>query len=538
MKTIKFLSNKYTKSSLLIIAGLLLGWVLFYHSTPMGKSETSAVHEHGEAEKTIWTCAMHPQIKMEKPGQCPICGMDLIPLQNSNAEIDDQAIEMSESAIKLAEVQTTRIGNRDASKEVLLYGTIQPDERLLQSQTVHVPGRIEQLFINVTGESVKRGQLIAKIYSPELITAQKELLEALSMGNKYPAVLESAREKLRSWKLSDQQIQDIEKLGKVTSTFDIYASTSGIVTNRMVNVGDYLSKGAVLFEVADLSKVWAVLDAYESDLPWLSVGQKVEFTARAIPGKTFESRVSFIDPVINPTTHIARVRLELNNPGLQWKPEMFINGVVKANKKDNQHFTIPQSAVLWTGTRSIVYIKIPNAEHPSFKMREITLGATMKDSYIVMDGLAEGEEIVTNGTFSIDAAAQLNGKPSMMNSEVEEKSSMPGMDMSNSPSTNKKQVGENSGQSIAVTLQRSTLSVSGKCEMCKDRIETTAKSIKGVSYAIWDEKTKKIDIKFDSKETNLDAIAKAIAKAGHDTEKYKADDKTYESLPECCKYRN
>jgi Cu(I)/Ag(I) efflux system membrane fusion protein len=265
---------------------------------------------------------------------------------------------------------------------------------------------------------VKKGQLIARIYSPELITAQKELLEALTLGEKYPAILEAARGKLHNWKLSDQQIQNIETSGEVTSTFDIYANTSGIVTARKVNEGDYISKGALLFDVADLSKVWAVFDAYESDLPWVSLGQKVEFTAQAIPGKIFEGKVSFIDPVIDPATRIVRVRVELSNSGLQLKPEMFINGIVKSNIKDaGQQLTIPQSAVLWTGTRSIVYVKIPGTEHPAFKMREITLGVSMKDSYVVLDGLAEGEEIVTNGAFSVDAAAQLAGKPSMLNQE-------------------------------------------------------------------------------------------------------------------------
>lgn len=410
----------------MVIAGLLLGWLIFHRSAPEEKAVTGEVanqhegHDHAEAEeKTIWTCAMHPQIRMDKPGQCPICGMDLIPLKKADAHIDDSALEMSEEAIKLAQVQTSVVGKGRASREVLLYGKIQPDERRLQSQTAHIPGRIEQLLVNVTGESVRKGQLIAKIYAPELVTAQKELLEALTMRDKYPAILEAAREKLRNWKLTESQIQEIETSGKVTSTFDIYANTSGIVTSRKVNAGDYVSKGAVLFDVADLSRVWAVFDAYESDLPWISLSQKVTFTAQAIPGKTFEGAVSFIDPVIDPSTRIARIRVELSNPAMQLKPEMFINGNVKAEagRQQGGQLTIPQSAVLWTGTRAIVYVKLPGTEHPTFKMREITLGAAMQDAYLVQEGLEEGEEIVTNGTFNVDAAAQLAGKPSMMNPE-------------------------------------------------------------------------------------------------------------------------
>lgn len=433
MKKLKFLSNKYIRSSLLIISGIFLGWLFFHHSGPIQKTNQAAMQEQSKVEKTIWTCAMHPQIRMDKPGKCPICGMDLIPLQKLNPQIDDNAIEMSESAMKLADIQTSMVVKGLASKTLPLYGKIKPDEKLLQSQSAHVPGRIEQLFINVTGETIKKGQLIARIYSPELVSAQKELLEAMTMEEKYPAVLAAAREKLHNLKLSDQQISDIEKAGKVTSTFDITANTSGVVTSLKVNQGDYINTGTVLFEVADLTKVWAVFDAYESDLPWISLGQKVGFTTQAMPGRNFEGDIFFIDPVINPSTRIAAVRAEINNSDLQLKPDMFINGLVKSNINGSaQYLTIPQSAVLWTGKRSLVYVKIPGSEIPAFKMRQITLGAETKDGYIVQDDLKEGEEIVTNGTFSVDAAAQLAGKPSMMNpvGGGTTPAIMPGMNMS------------------------------------------------------------------------------------------------------------
>ena len=362
-KFIRFLSNRYIKSALLIIAGFLLGFILFSHSAKNERTDQAQLHEHSESEKTIWTCAMHPQIKMDKPGQCPICGMDLIPLQKSDAEIDDQAIVISESAMKLADVMTSIVSRGDASREVLLYGKIQPDEKLLQSQTAHIPGRIEKLYINVTGEKVSKGQLIARIYSPELITAQKELFEAIAISDKYPEVLEAAREKLRNWKLSDLQIKEIEASGTITSAFDITSNTTGIVSSRKVNEGDYISKGAVLFDVMDLSMVWAVFDAYESDLPWISIGQQVEFTTQAIPGKTFSGKISFIDPVIDPVKRIAGIRLEINNNGLQLKPDLFINGILKSKKQSTgDKLVIPQSAVLWTGTRSLVYVKIPGTE--------------------------------------------------------------------------------------------------------------------------------------------------------------------------------
>lgn len=528
MKTTNIFSNKYLRGGLLIASGLLLGWVFFHNSAPEKMETTVEVQDHADEGHEIWTCSMHPQIRKDEPGDCPICGMDLIPLLNSDVVIDEQAIEMSESAIKLAEVQTSVVSRGNVSKEVRLYGKIQADERLLKSQTAHIPGRIEQLMVNVTGENIKKGQLIAKIYSPELVTAQKELLEALTMAGTYPDLLNAAREKLRLWKLTDEQISEIEKSGTTKTVFDVFATTSGIVTNRKVNTGDYVSRGDVLFEVADLSRVWVLFDAYESDLTWISPGQNVEFTAQALPGKTFNGKITFIDPLVDASTRITKVRVEVANSGMQFKPEMFVNGIVQSKiSGSGDQLIIPQSAVLWTGTRSVVYVKLPEAEHPAFKMREITLGRSMENSYVVLDGLEEGEEIVSNGTFSVDAAAQLAGKTSMMN-----------------PLGGTTSTGHNHGEMEQEELPpmeneastHSMVKVGGLCEMCKDRIETAALSVAGVESANWEIDKQLLHLNFDSSKTNSDEIQKAIAAVGHDTEKFKAPDEIYKKLPECCLY--
>ena len=537
MNAKNIISNTWVKKGLLVLAGLLLGWLLFHHSgDTIEQQQTEAVHEHSEDEHEIWTCSMHPQIKMDKPGDCPICGMDLIPLQNNDATIDEDAITMSEAAIKLAEVQIAVVSNGEASKEVLLFGKIMTNERLLQSQSAHIPGRIEKLLINVTGEPVKKGQLIATIYSPELITAQKELLEALSMSAKYPALAEAARVKLMNWKLQEEQIQQIEKSGEITSVFNIYANTDGVVTELKVNEGDYIQKGTTLFDVANLSQVWAVFDAYESDLPWISMKQEVEFEAQSIPGKTFKGKVSFIDPVVDQLSRTIAVRVTVENKGMQLKPGMFINGKLLSKTDGNsKDLLIPQSAVLWTGQRSVVYVKISGSDSPAFKMREITLGPAMKNMYLVKEGLSEGEEIVVNGTFSVDAAAQLAGKPSMMNPSAEKVSSgaMAGMDMGTSKDT---QMSGSSDRSENV-LTKAMFTVAGNCDMCKDRIESAAKSVNGVINAEWSAEKQMVQILFDQQKTNADVVQKAIAVSGHDTEKFKADDDVYSKLPECCLYK-
>jgi Cu(I)/Ag(I) efflux system membrane fusion protein len=212
---------------------------------------------------------------------------------------------------------------------------------------------------------------------------------------------------------------------------EIASTASGIVTARRVNNGDYVSQGSVLYEVSDLSRVWILFDAYESDLLFLRKGDKLDFTIQAIPGTYMSSTIIFIDPMIDPVNRVAKVRVEMNNPGGKLKPEMFATGMVKANLDEFKgKLIIPRSAVLWTGKRSIVYVKQPG-EDPIFKIREIELGPMLGNSYVVGNGLKEGEAIVTTGAFSVDAAAQLEGKPSMMNQEGNKVSSgsMPGMDM-------------------------------------------------------------------------------------------------------------
>jgi len=515
----------------LIFAGFLAGMIIFHRPAQVTRTAETGLHEHPVEETAVWTCAMHPHIRMEKPGQCPICGMDLIPLQVSSVQADDEAIEMSESAIRLAEVQTAVVTRGSLMKEVNLYGKIQVDERSLRSQSAHFPGRIEQLMINVTGETVRKGQLLARIYSPEIITAQKELIEALKLGNKYPELAEASREKLRNLKLTEEQIRGIENTGNVTSVFEIFANTSGIVLNRRVSEGDYIARGAILFDIADLSAVWGVFDAYESDLPWISLHQSLEFTTGAIPGKTFKGKVSFINPVINPATRTAQVRVDMNNPGLQLKPEMFINGTLHSSLNGGGgDLVIPHSAVLWTGRRSVVYVRMPESVHPSFKMREITLGASMKDTYTVIDGLAEGEEIVVNGTFSVDAAAQLAGKPSMMNPSA--------LQMTSGHIHNGPDMTGPGERSSDASLTHISFGVSGNCEMCKERIEKAALSVKGVRSAFWDINTKRVHIDYVSTEVQAESIHRAIAASGHDTELIRADDKVYKSLPECCLYRD
>jgi len=403
----------WLKGFLLVLAGLFLGW-LFFHSPKAVKDEHN--HSAAETKKQLWTCAMHPQIRLDHPGKCPICGMELILLKSAGVKVDSNAVHFSKEAMELANVATSIVSRQKPLKEVRLYGKVQADERLLQNQVAHVGGRIERLMLNFTGEPVRKGQLLALIYSPDLITAQQELLEAAKSKQTQPEIYEAAMEKLMQWMLTEKQIAQVERSGRVKTNFEVYSNTSGIVTAKRVNTGDHVSEGAVLFEVANLSNVWVLFDAYESDLPFLKVGNTISFSLQALPGTNFSANIRFIDPVIDPVNRVAKVRVEVSNAGGKLKPEMFATGVVKANLNEfKDKLVIPRSAVLWTGKRSIVYVKQPGVDGLNFKMREIDLGPMLGNSYVVLGGLKEGEEIVTDGTFSVDAAAQLAGKPSMMN---------------------------------------------------------------------------------------------------------------------------
>ncbi|HRT90617.1 MAG TPA: efflux RND transporter periplasmic adaptor subunit, partial [Bacteroidales bacterium] len=478
----------------------------------------------------IWTCSMHPQIRMNEPGKCPICGMDLIPLiQGSKGSDDPAALHLTKEAARLASVMTSTVARQKTVKEVLLYGKVMEDERLNQSQVTHVSGRIEKLYVSFTGEPVKEGQLLAQIYSPELITAQQELLEAAKIKVTQPELYNAAREKLRQLKLTDEQAESIERTGTVQTYIDIVSNTSGIVTSKPVNTGDYVTRGSVLFTVAGLSKVWILFEAYESDLPFIRENQSVTFTLRAFPGKKFSGKVSFIDPVVNPVTRVTGIRVEAPNNKGELKPGMFASGIIFADLSEySNSIVIPESAVLWTGSRSVVWLRLAGNDEPVFIMRQVTLGPSTDKGYVVLSGLSEGDEIVVNGAFSIDAAAQLEMKPSMMNAEGYKTASPHNQSVENMA------MEENKTQ----TSMHSSFHVSGNCEMCRDRIENAAKSVRGVITSRWSVESKMFQVSFDASLTNETAIRKAIAAAGHDNEGFMAPDSVYEKLPACCRYRN
>ena len=401
-----------------LIVGLLGGFLLFGGGSDRTTNNATDTNDHSEeiASNQMWTCSMHPQIMQPEPGDCPICGMDLIPAESGADGLNVNEIKMTDNAMALANIQTSLVGQGQMGNNSLkLSGKIRANEESNAVQAAYFGGRIEKLYINSTGERVGAGQRLATIYSPELVAAQQELLTASSLKESQSELYKAVRNKLKLWKLSEKQINAIEAAGKVQENFPVFATLSGTVTQKMVEEGDYLKQGQPLYKIANLNTVWADFDAYESQIASLKKGQTIKVTANAYPNEVFDAKVSFIDPLLNSATRTIVVRAVLNNKKDLFKPGMFVEGVIEGTQTSIENtVSIPSSAVMWTGERSVVYVKT-NPNESIFELREVLLGSANGDSYIILEGLENGDEVVTNGTFTVDAAAQLQGKKSMMN---------------------------------------------------------------------------------------------------------------------------
>jgi len=411
--------KKYLINASVLVIGLILGWVIFGgNEKSRSVDESDHTHATSTEKEQIWTCSMHPQIRKNESGQCPICGMDLIPL-NENSSSNPYVLEMSEEAVKISQIQTTKVVTENKySSNLEVSGKIEVNESNSSSIVSQVPGRIEKLYVSFTGENVQKGQKIASIYSAQLITAQKELLEAEKMKESQPALFKAAMNKLKYWKLTEQQIDAILTSNEIVETFIIYADYSGVVNRKNVAVGDHIKEGEVLFDIQNLNTLWVVFDVYEKDIQGVKVGDRIKFSTTAEPGVIYNSKIAFIDPLINAQTRTAKIRAEISNTSSNLKPEMFVIGELEGNQKGTSGLVVPKSAVMWTGTRSVVYVQLENTSIPSFQYREVVLGASVGNNYSIKSGLSAGEFVVTQGAFVIDASAQLNNQASMMNGMV------------------------------------------------------------------------------------------------------------------------
>ena len=394
-----------------------------------GSSGGSAEHAHeASAETTLWTCSMHPQIQLPEPGSCPICGMDLIPAGKGTSDDGPAAsLTLSPAAQARAQVRTSVVARRPVSTTLRLGGLLQPDESRVKLITAWVTGRIERMHVDFTGETVRQGEPLFTLYSPQLYAAQEELVQARRLAEDPEAsassrdlargTVEAARERLAEWGLSGDDIDRIATEG-ARDRVEVRSPMDGIVLEKQALEGDYVKVGQPVYRVADLGQLWLQVNAYEEDLPWIHAGLDVDFTTDAFPGRTFSGKVAFVDPVLDPKTRTVKVRVEVGNPDGRLRPEMFarVRIHVPLGDEGTPPLVIPASAPLVTGRRALVYVE----EEPGrFTARDVKLGPTAGEWVVVEEGLREGESVVSEGAFRIDSDLQIRGRPSMMNPESE-----------------------------------------------------------------------------------------------------------------------
>jgi Cu(I)/Ag(I) efflux system membrane fusion protein len=433
-----------------------------------------------EEETRVWTCSMHPQIREKAPGLCRICGMALIPVESGSGG-KAPVLEVSETARALMEIETRPVERRFVSVTTRMVGKVAYDETRVRRIAAWIPGRLDRLFVDYTGITVRQGDHMVEIYSPDLLSAQEELIQAVKAADELrrsdiPLVRESsratvqaARDKLRLLGLTAEQVEQVMERGRPSDHITIYAPIGGVVVHKNATEGMYVQTGTPLYTIADLTHLWVNLEAYESDLSWLRYGQAATIATEAYPGEVFQGWISFIDPVVDPMTRTVRIRVNVPNPDLKLKPEMFVRGTVRSRPAQGGRviepdlsgkwicpmhpeviedhaaacpicgmglvtaaslgfepaadadppLVIPASAPLITGKRAIVYLELEDTEVPTYEGREVTLGARAGDYYVVADGLSEGDMVVTRGNFKIDSALQIQARSSMMSPDMD-----------------------------------------------------------------------------------------------------------------------
>ncbi len=403
----------WPKPAILILIAFLLGYFLSGGPQDNGQADQ---HAHSE-ENTMWTCSMHPQIQQPKPGKCPICAMDLIPVTTGTGEQDTHlpSLQLSPAAIARAEIQTVPVTRRRVKADIRVFGKIGYDKTRIRVIAARFPGRIDKMYIDYPGQTVQKGDALVDIYSPELITAQQELLLVNGQENNSLVDAGSVRQKLLFWGFENHQIDKIQESAKIYDNLTVHAPITGVVIDLKSLEGEYIRTGTLLYKIADLSAVWANFDVYEPDIGFIREGQSISIKLEAYPGQNFGGRIEFINPVMDEKTRVISVRASVPNPGGRLKPGMFLTADIESALTGKRPpLVIPVSAPLLTGRRAVVYVADAQ-EKGRYVGKTVRLGARLGGFYQVIDGLDEGEKVVTNGSFKIDSELQLRGKPSMMN---------------------------------------------------------------------------------------------------------------------------
>ena len=358
---------------------------------------------------------MDPTYVRNEPGKSPM-GMDLVPVCPGEAGGDGKRIRVESALIQSSGVRTAPVERRDLARKIRTVGLVDYDERLVSHVHTKFQGWIEKLYVEYEGQMVKKGQPLLDVYSPELVSTQEELLvaqayrkstgssafEDISEGG--DELFKAARMRLELWDIPDSAIERLLETGEVRKTLTLYASNSGVVTDLMAREGMQIDANMNLYTIADLSRVWLYADIYEYELPWVAVGQRGIADLSYLPGRVFEGVVTYVYPFLDPRTRTARARLELANPDLELKPDMFANVTIETDLRPDV-LTVPEEAVIRSGRRSLVIISLPGGY---FEPRDVELGIDSGDGWLeITSGLSEGELVVTSGQFLLDSESKL-----------------------------------------------------------------------------------------------------------------------------------
>lgn len=411
------------------------------HEGQSGRETQAPVSTPQKSKKPLYRCPMHPQYTSDRPGRCPICGMDLVKVKEAppetphatgessmrNAPEGFGMVSLSGEKVQLIGVRTAPVTRRSITRTIRAWATVAPDERRIRQAQSKIQGWVDKLYVNFTGQYVNRGQALMAIYSPDLVSTQEEYLLAMrnlrSLDNASPAIregaqnlLDAARRRLEYWDVSSAEIKRLEQTGQPSKTLTLHSPVRGYVTQASVQQGQQVSPGMNLYTITDLSHVWVTAGIYEQDLALVRRGLQVSFRADSYPGREFTGKVSYINPELDAQSRTATARIDLANPDMALKPAMYGYATFSVAIPDS--LVVPAGAVMDNGEVKIVYVQTSQGH---FMPREIKVGIITNDEAQILEGLKEGEEVAVEGNFMLDSESRMRA------AAKEEQGSMPGM---------------------------------------------------------------------------------------------------------------
>ncbi len=396
------------------VISILIGYFLA-RWFDFSRSENPKGDMKSERKILYYKDPMHPWITSDKPGKAPDCGMDLVPVYEGEEETEPGVIRIDPTIVQNIGVRIEPVKRMKLTKTIRTVGRVDYDETKIVVLTTKISGWIEKLYVDYTGKFVRKGEPLFEVYSPELVTAQEEYLQAINYrenvsGSKDPYIIEganqlveSARKRLLYWDVTEEQIKELESTKRVRKTLIFYSPVDGVVLEKNIFLGTKVAQGMNLMRIVNLSTIWVYADVYEYELPWVRVGEEAEVELSYIPGKTLKGKVVYIYPFLQPETRTVKIRLEFENPGYLLKPDMYVNVNIKS-KVAIDALVVPEQSVIRTGKRDIVVVALGGGR---FKSVEVKLGVLADGYYQVLEGLHENQNIVTSSHFLIDSESNL-----------------------------------------------------------------------------------------------------------------------------------